>query len=388
MKDKVIVFASQQYGNYWSGLGSYATWLIDAMPKQYSIYVICPGTVSREAASEVNLITVKGAKWDPTHGKWFSLSQTYAKEISRIAEQKDIRFIHFTDAREAFFSVFTLAPQLREKIVGTLHDFYFAAFRCNPFFYTKRYLDGFKRWIYYFFVNRIERLTFKRIPYLISNTEYVRDRISRAYGVDRSNIKTIYIGLPGFWLEQAGDNRKNGRKKNQLLFVGGNYQRKGLLNLARAVVKVKEEFPDLRVTVIGKDPNQHKIEKALKKIGCRDVFDFEGFVPADKMADYYRKSTALVMPAQIEAYGLVFLEAVACACPVIGTAKGGTSELFDIMGTGHTVDPDDITGIADHIKILIAEEDLQKHIDESKVNLISLVDTVDQTKKYLVHLFI
>lgn len=389
MNDKVIIFASQQYGFYWSGLGSYATWLIDSFAAQYRVYVICPEdsqAKGRRVAPSVNILPVKPHAWDLSHGRWFSLSRQYAKTIKDVAKSNEIAFIHFTDAREAFFSVRSLPVSLREKIVGTIHDFYFSAFRANPFFYRKRYLDGFKRWIYYFFVNRIENYTYKKVPYLIANTQYVKNGVSSAYNLDKEKIKVIYIGLPESWMKEVQKISEIPRKEKQLLFVGGNLQRKGILNLARAVKKLNSDIPDLKVVVIGRDPNLAKVKRRLKKWSVDHQFEFKGYISPEELPLYYHQSALLAMPAQIEAYGLVFLEAMACGCPVIGSSKGGSSELFDLTGMGETVNPDDISQIADTILKILKNNRPDDESNKAKIKLLS--ETVDETKKYLQYLIV
>ncbi len=375
-KEEIVVFASQQYGVYWSGLGAYATWLIDTLAVNRKVAVITPQSGTGEKASDnISVINLKPGRFDPTHGHWFSLSLGYYKIIRKLSRKSNIRYIHFTDARESLFSILFLPEKLRRRMVGTQHDFYFAAFRCNPFFYRKRYLDGFKRWLYYFFVNRMEKLALRRLPLLISNTDYVKDIVSRAYGLDEKKIETVYIGLPRHWLEKAENYPEKKRDKEKLLFVGGNFQRKGLLNLARMIKLIAADFPGLKVVVIGRDPNQGRIEKYLEKRGVRDHFDFRGFVTPDELAEYYAAGAALFMPAQIEAYGLVFLEALAFGCPVYGTSKGGTEELFRLCGSGKTIDPDDTEKGAEIIKNLF----LSEKYDTSRPELPGIEKTIERT---------
>jgi glycosyltransferase involved in cell wall biosynthesis len=311
---------------------------------------------------------------DPTHGNWFSFSYFASRTILEIGNEYD--FIFFTDARESFFTILKSDSQLRKKIIGTLHDSYFAAFRLNPLFYTKFYLDGFKRWGYYLFVNRIERWTYPRIGHLFSNTDYVKSVIEKAYRIPKYKINTVYIGLADHWRHVEC---KVKRKKHQLIFVGGNSQRKGIFQLAKAVALLGKKYPSLTVQVVGKDPNQAKIKKKIEKLGVLNRFEFIGFVKPDALKKLYCMSALMVMPSLLEAYGLVYLEALACGCIVIGSKKGGTKELFNAAADDFLVDPLDTYALVDKISFSLENREKVFYLQKECIDLHSIKNTVKGT---------
>ena len=57
-----------------------------------------------------------------------------------------------------------------------------------------------------------------------------------------------------------------------------------------------------------------------------------GFVPEDRLADYYRAAELFVLPTvALEGFGLVTVEALACGTPVLGTPVGATPEILEAL---------------------------------------------------------
>ena len=139
---KHIIICTQQFDNYWSGVGTYGTNLARGLVRTgWKVTVISPGEYSNEN-DEINFISIEPSKWDFTHGGWFSLALIFSNKLKNI----DADLIHFIDARESYFYKGEIPA------VGTLHDYYFANHSWNPFTYKTNYVDWRKRGMYYSFV--------------------------------------------------------------------------------------------------------------------------------------------------------------------------------------------------------------------------------------------
>ena len=129
-----IVLCTQQFNNYWSGLGAYSTFLARGLVQSgMKVTVISPGDPMN--IEEIDFIPVSKSKYDLTHGGWYSLSFAYGKVIKKI----DADLIHFTDARESY------AYTGHTPAIGTLHDDYFARHKWNLFYYKADYADWIDR---------------------------------------------------------------------------------------------------------------------------------------------------------------------------------------------------------------------------------------------------
>lgn len=101
----------------------------------------------------------------------------------------------------------------------------------------------------------------------------------------------------------------------------------------RALARAREWGYDCRYDVVGTGP---RADALRREYGDRDWLTFHGFV--DDVADAYRRATAFVLPSVYEAFGIVYLEALASGLPVVMT-PGGQADILT------AVDSDDRPGI-------------------------------------------
>jgi glycosyltransferase involved in cell wall biosynthesis len=120
-----------------------------------------------------------------------------------------------------------------------------------------------------------------------------------------------------------------------LLFTVRNLvPRMGLENLLDAMTMLGEEKQNLLLLIGGEGPLRPRLEELIRSKGLQDSVELLGFVPEEQLAKYYQASDLVVMPTlQLEGFGLVTVEALACGTPVMGTPVGAIPEVLS------TVDP-------------------------------------------------
>ena len=351
---KHIVLCTQQFNNYWSGLGAYSTHLARGLVKSgIKVTVISPGDPMNTEG--MDFIPVSPSKYDLTHGGWYSLSYAYAEVIKNI--NADI--IHFTDARESH------AYKGKIPAIGTLHDDYFARHRWNPFYYKDDYVDWIKRWLYYSFVTLTERKAMQKLAGLTANSNATAETVSKAYDIPRGKIKTIYLGMNLDCVPIDDQLEKERLQRPTLLLVGGNVQRKGLPVILKTMPELLKEIPELILQVIGKNQNIDRMKNLAGKLGVMDSVEFIGWIPPEKIKTYYRKASVFVMPSLMEGFGLVFLEAMSQGLPVIGGNVGGTLELIKDGKNGFLVNPGDVSTLGVKIRKFLTNLELRRRVIEN-----------------------
>jgi phosphatidylinositol alpha-1,6-mannosyltransferase len=143
-------------------------------------------------------------------------------------------------------------------------------------------------------------------------------------------------------------------KDRIILTVGGLVARKGHDMVIRALPRLHRTLPDVTYLVVSQGRYRSELEKLAASLGVRDRVVFAGPVPADDLPDVFALSDVFAMPSRdqlaacsVEGFGLVFLEAAACAKPAIGGRSGGIPDAIVDGVTGFLVnptDPDDIAG--------------------------------------------
>ena len=147
-----------------------------------------------------------------------------------------------------------------------------------------------------------------------------------------------------------------------LLFVGRLRYYKGLNYLLRAMQTVPG-----RLVIVGTGPEEETYRAVARDLGVGERIFFAGDIANCDLPSYYRASDIFVLPAshRSEAFGLVQLEAMAAATPVICTELGtGTSFVNQHQQTGLVVPPRDTQALAAAIKELIDDPERRRRMGE------------------------
>lgn len=159
----------------------------------------------------------------------------------------------------------------------------------------------------------------------VSNYEY---QAALHYGLPEAKMKVIYSGISG----RKGVIDKAVKLPSEcinLLFVGRFDPQKGVDYLLEQLSKCHRD--DLHLTVIGDNViggtqiEKHNTEKVT----------FLGWIDHEKLASYYEKCDAVVMPSRWEAFGLVAVEAMKYGKAVIASDRGALPELVEDGENGY-----------------------------------------------------
>jgi glycosyltransferase involved in cell wall biosynthesis len=140
---------------------------------------------------------------------------------------------------------------------------------------------------------------------------------------------------------------------------------KGPAELLRAIEIVRREFPDVRLLVVGRDPEEDQsylttLRNLVDELALGDNVIFTG-----QRSDVDRLMAAsdiFAMPSSFEPFGLVFAEAMAMQLPVVALNNGGTIEVVAHDQSGLLSQPDDIEALARNILALIRDGDLRSRL--------------------------
>lgn len=116
-------------------------------------------------------------------------------------------------------------------------------------------------------------------------------------------------------------------------------QYKGFDEVMEALPEIAQLVPNIAYLIIGKGDDQKRLEEKSHALGVADRVVFTGYIREDEKADHLRLADAYVMPSQGEGFGFVFLEALACGIPCIGSTLDGSREALRNGQLGLLVDP-------------------------------------------------
>ena len=126
---------------------------------------------------------------------------------------------------------------------------------------------------------------------------------------------------------------------------------------------VLESFNDLvhsgikaKLKLIGDGPLKHEIENQIQKLGVSDLVELPGYLPQKRIIDELHSSHFLVLPSDIETFGMVLVEAQACGLPVVATDCGGPKDILTAE-SGILVTPGSVSELTEGMKKLIRSFD-------------------------------
>lgn len=157
-----------------------------------------------------------------------------------------------------------------------------------------------------------------------------------------------------------------GNFQKHILFVGGldkAHYFKGVDVLLKAAARIKDGFA---LIIVGKGDLLPVYKKTAQKLGIsKKVFFFEN-VSYEDLPKFYESSDVLVLPSinSAEAFGVVLLEGMACAKPVIASNLPGVRSVVEGSVTGILVEPGDVDDLADAIETIIQKTDLAQSMGE------------------------
>src|SRR3954449_3533222 len=139
----------------------------------------------------------------------------------------------------------------------------------------------------------------------------------------------------------------------RLLCVGRLIPIKGHIVLLRAFAEARERVPGLQLDIAGRGPLEPALRAVAKELGIEDAVHFLGYVAPVQRA--IEEAAAIVVPSMGEGFGMVALEAMERARPVIAAEIGGLGELVEDGVTGYLVPAGEAELLADAIVSLASD---------------------------------
>lgn len=207
----------------------------------------------------------------------------------------------------------------------------------------------------------------RRANLVVVNSEFTKSLL-KEFNVHSEAVLVLTPGCTVFKSHVA----ENAASTPILLTVCRLVPRKGIDRMLHVLPVLRRRFPSVRYVIIGTGPDEARLRQLAQSKGVSDCVLFLGACSDDELLAWYARCTAFVLLAEsrqggadVEGFGIVFLEANACGKPVIAGNSGGVSEAVLDGETGLLVDPSDASAVIGACMRLLADPELCRRLGEA-----------------------
>lgn len=169
------------------------------------------------------------------------------------------------------------------------------------------------------------------------------------------------------------------REPGLVVAAGRLTPKKGFDVLVEACSRLDPET-GFRCVILGEGRLEARLRKAIRKRGLGDVVEIRGFVEQRELAEWYRRASAVVLPARVLESGNrdgipnVVVEAMACGAPVIATPVGGIPEVIDHETSGLLVAPEDPQALAAALSRVLNDSSMARQLGATAAGDVAHLD--------------
>jgi glycosyltransferase involved in cell wall biosynthesis len=206
------------------------------------------------------------------------------------------------------------------------------------------------------FQARLEAKHARRADLVITVSQYCVGRLEELYGVSNAVVVPELIDLAGWRRLFQSNPALPDPRKFTVLCVCRFYPRKRLDVLLRAVAVLHNRVPPLEVRIVGRGPEYQRLRKLSSALRIEQTVRWLGDFSLTHLAAEYNRCDLFCLPSAQEGFGIVFLEAMAAAKPIVAARSAAVPE---VVRHGILVSPDDPEALADAILLLYRDPDLR-----------------------------
>jgi glycosyltransferase involved in cell wall biosynthesis len=272
----------------------------------------------------------------------------HQRELPRLVRAQKLDVLHIPSYRRMLW------PRPC-SLVATIHDL-------APFHVSKKY--DWKRMLYARLV--VQRLA-RRQDHIIAISQNTASDIARFFGIGPDRVTVVHNGLdhdrfsPGERdAAKAEAVRRHRLEKPFFLYVARlEHPGKNHVRLISAFERFKPQSgSDWQLVFAGSDwHGADVIHQTIKRSPVAKDIHSLGFIDDAQLPNLYRAADVFVYPSLYEGFGMPPIEAMACGCPVICSAKGSLGEI--IGEAARIIDPENNHSIANELAAFAADPGLR-----------------------------
>ncbi len=168
-------------------------------------------------------------------------------------------------------------------------------------------------------IDPMMKQTFKKATKIYVTSEQTKALVSAKYQI-KTQIQ-LAIGVES--KDLAGSCKVEAIKKHKILYVGNFLYLKGMHIGIEAFSKLSEKAPNVRLTMVGKGPDEMRWKNLAKQLGVSEKIDWVPWLTQAELNEEYLSHDIFLFPSLHDSGGMVVLEAMSLGLPVVCLDLGG-----------------------------------------------------------------
>lgn len=334
---------------------SIRTFADSLIAKGHQVHLVAPKyPQSTEDESWITRIGARKVIFDPEDYlmRWSALN-VFIQQL----QSGDYDVVHIHTPFIAHYAGLRIAKKLQIPVIETYHTFFED--------YMHHYLPWVPRQLAVNIARWISRRQCQQVDTVISPSVQMKN-VLQDYGVN-TPIQVIPTGLE-LARFQPGDGEAFKKKydiplhRPLLLYVGRVAYEKNIQFLLEMLSLVIEDHPEVLLVITGEGPAEPMLKKMTKEKGLQQHVMFLGYLDrAVGLNAAYQAADIFVFASKSETQGLVLLEAMAQATPVVAIAELGTASIL-VQERGAFIAQDDEVHFAEQVQTLLIDHKLRENV--------------------------
>ena len=213
----------------------------------------------------------------------------------------------------------------------------------------------------------VRHFAMMRADLVIAPSRYTAQQLVACQGIPSSRVHVLPWALdPAFEAAAASPQPRflpAGLPPGPMILTVGRWSAderyKGLDQLMDVMPAVRSVVPDAFLAAVGNGNDRARLEHRAAALHLKGAVRFFDAVQGDELVAFYNRCDVFALPSSGEGFGLVFLEAMALARPVVGGVHGGIPDIVSDGVTGFLVSQDDLAGLSSSLIKLLQDPDLR-----------------------------
>lgn len=211
---------------------------------------------------------------------------------------------------------------------------------------------------------------------ILLNSHKTRRLFREHFGTDHATT-VVYNGA-SVELARNAESLERASESFVVISVGNLTETKGHRYVLDAIAALSF---DVEYVIVGDGPRKDDLEDRAERLGIERAVTFTGQIPHERVFSHLKAADVFVLPSYLEAFGVAYIEAMACGLPVVACESEGIADYITEGETGFLVPPNDTEAIRSVLAELWRDAELRNHVSRRGQRLASSTFTWERNAR-------